>query len=59
MLLMAENLRNQGVWKVFMRNQEIVRAMNAVGFVVEIRSSFLKGNHFFTAGPSALNVCGS
>jgi len=32
MLLMAENLRNQGVWKVFMRNQEIVRAMNAVGF---------------------------
>ena len=32
MLLMAENLRNEGVWRVFMRNQEIVRAMKAVGF---------------------------
>ncbi len=32
MLLMAENLRNEGVWKAFMRNQEIVRAMKAVGF---------------------------
>ena len=31
-LLMAENLRNQGVWKSFMRNQEITRAMKAVGF---------------------------
>jgi hypothetical protein len=33
MLLMAENLRNEGVWKSFMRNEEIVRAMNAVGLV--------------------------
>ncbi|PYY01968.1 MAG: hypothetical protein DMG63_01950 [Acidobacteria bacterium] len=32
MLLMAENLRNEGVWRVFMRNEEIVRAMKAVGF---------------------------
>jgi len=32
MLLMAENLRNEGVWKTFMRNEEIVRAMKAVGF---------------------------
>jgi hypothetical protein len=32
MLLMAENLRNQGIWKIFMRNQEIQRAMKAVGF---------------------------
>jgi hypothetical protein len=31
-LLMAENLRNDGVWKVFMRNEEIGRAMKAVGF---------------------------
>jgi hypothetical protein len=31
-LLMAENLRNEGVWKVFMRNEEITRAMKAVGF---------------------------
>ena len=31
-LLMAENLRNEGVWKAFMRNEEITRAMKAVGF---------------------------
>lgn len=31
-LLMAENLRTGGVWKTFMRNQEISRAMKAVGF---------------------------
>ena len=31
-LLTAENLRTEGVWKVFMRNQEIQRAMKAVGF---------------------------
>jgi len=37
MLLMAENLRNEGVWKVFMRNEEIVRAMKAVGFKEDIR----------------------
>jgi hypothetical protein len=35
MLLMAENLRNQGIWKTFMRNQELVRAMRAVGFKTE------------------------
>jgi hypothetical protein len=34
-LLMAENLRNEGVWKAFMRNEEIVRAMRAVGFKSE------------------------
>jgi hypothetical protein len=33
MLLMAENLRNAGVWKSFMRNEEIVRAMKVVGLV--------------------------
>lgn len=32
MLLMAENLRNQGVWEAFMQNKEIVDAMQAVGF---------------------------
>jgi hypothetical protein len=32
MLLMAENLRNEGVWKAFMRNTEIAHAMNSVGF---------------------------
>jgi hypothetical protein len=32
MLLMAENLRNDGVWKAFMRNTEIAQAMNSVGF---------------------------
>ena len=32
MLLMAENLRNQGVWKAFMQNQEIARAMKLVRF---------------------------
>ncbi len=31
-LLMTENLRNRGVWKSFMRNREITRAMKAVGF---------------------------
>jgi hypothetical protein len=31
-LLMAENLRNEGVWKAFTRNEEITRAMKAVGF---------------------------
>jgi hypothetical protein len=31
-LLTAENLRNEGVWNIFMRNQEIQRAMKAVGF---------------------------
>jgi hypothetical protein len=31
-LLMAENLRNQGVWKAMMRNKEIARAMQAVRF---------------------------
>lgn len=35
MLLMAENLRNEGVWKVFMRNEEMVRAIKAVGFTAE------------------------
>ena len=35
MLLMTENLRNQGVWEAFMRNEEIVRAMKAVGFTSE------------------------
>jgi hypothetical protein len=35
MLLMAENLRSEGVWRVFMRNEEIVRAMKAVGFTSE------------------------
>jgi len=39
MLLMAENLRNQGVWKAFMRNQEVVRAMKAVGFAKESEST--------------------
>lgn len=34
-LLMAENLRNDGVWRVFMRNEEIGRAMKAVGFKTE------------------------
>ena len=37
-LLMAENLRNEGVWKAFMRNEEIVRAMKAVGFKAETAS---------------------
>jgi hypothetical protein len=32
MLLMAENLRNEGVWKAFMRTPEISRAMQSVGF---------------------------
>jgi hypothetical protein len=31
-LLMAENLRNEGVWKSFMQNKEILKAMDAVGF---------------------------
>lgn len=34
-LLMAENLRNEGVWKAFMGNEEVVRAMKAVGFKAE------------------------
>jgi hypothetical protein len=32
MLLMAENLRNEGVWKAFMQNAEIIRAMHSAGF---------------------------
>jgi hypothetical protein len=32
MLLMTENLRNESVWKAFMQNAEIVRAMQSVGF---------------------------
>lgn len=32
MLLMAENLRTGSVWKHVMRNEEITRAMKAVGF---------------------------
>ena len=31
-LLMAENLRNGGVWSTFMQNAEIGKAMKAVGF---------------------------
>jgi len=31
-LLMAENLRNGGVWRSVMKNPEIVQAMKAVGF---------------------------
>jgi hypothetical protein len=31
-VLMAENLRSEIVWKTFMRDKEIVRAMERAGF---------------------------